>query len=433
MKLEIDSRTASVRFVIVTGLIVLLMGPLVLVSCVVSDREGFRNKAIGGIAQSWGRAQRLDGPMMVIPFVTKRDDSEYVQHVAVMPASLDLDVASRHEIRERAIYRTPVFSFEITATGVFAPVDLEDLSARFGSPRLHQASLVVGVSDSRGVRSAELHWNNEIIALEASAGYEPVSQGLKGALAETAIDGGTFSLNLELRGTRRFSAVPVGDQSTMTMTSTWPHPSFVGRYLPDEHRISAHGFRASWTTHQLARGFPSVLSTSLHAGTPSSVKSIELLMFDKDMGFSAFEPVNLYTSVARSLKYGVLFIALTLVGVLCLELITGMRFHFVQYGVVGLALGIFFITLLALAEHIGFASGYAVAATLLTGMIAGYAYASRKDVRLATLTAVSLAGLYGVLYTLLQLESFALLVGAAVLLLMLGLLMAATRKLTPEH
>ena len=51
---------------------------------------------------------------------------------------------------------------------------------------------------------------------------------------------------------------------------------------------------------------------------------------------------------------------------------------------------------------------------------------------LAALTAVSLAGLYVVLFVLLQLESFALLVGSAVLLLMLGLLMAATRKLAPD-
>lgn len=134
----------------------------------------------------------------------------------------------------------------------------------------------------------------------------------------------------------------------------------------------------------------------------------------------------------RSLKYGVLFLALTLVSILCVELLTGLRFHFVQYGVVGIALALFFITLLALAEHIGFALGYAVAAAVLTTMIAGYAHTSKKNVRLATTTAATLGGLYGVLFVLLRLESFALLVGAAILLLMLGVVMSATRKLTPQ-
>ena len=85
-----------------------------------------------------------------------------------------------------------------------------------------------------------------------------------------------------------------------------------------------------------------------------------------------------------------------------------------------------------MAEHIGFALGYAAAATVLTSMITGYAHASTKNVRLGAITAATLGGLYGVLYVLLRLESFALLVGAAILLLVLGVVMGATRKLTPE-
>ena len=82
--------------------------------------------------------------------------------------------------------------------------------------------------------------------------------------------------------------------------------------------------------------------------------------------------------------------------------------------------------------RITFALGYAAAATLLTLMIAGYAHASTKNVRLGTITAATISALYGVLFVLLRLESFALLVGAAILLLMLGVVMSATRKPTPE-
>ena len=82
--------------------------------------------------------------------------------------------------------------------------------------------------------------------------------------------------------------------------------------------------------------------------------------------------------------------------------------------------------------RITFALGYAAAATLLTLMIAGYAHASTKNVRLGTITAATISALYGVLFVLLRLESFALLVGAAILLLMLGMVMSTTRKPTPE-
>ena len=433
------SDSASLRFIVVAALIGTLMVPLLLVNWVVSEREGFRDEAIGGISMSWGGAQRVTGPLLVIPFVRRVDDTETVQRITLTPRELDLRIDSLHEMRQRAIYSTPVFHLEVAASGAFEPLDLDALEARFGAARLDQAEVVVGVSDTRGLRSAELTWEGRAIPLEAGGGVSG-SPALHGLVARDAVEGASFTLSLGLRATRRISAVPVGDRSTVEMKSSWPHPSFNGRFLPDSHDIGEAGFSASWTIHKLARGFPSISADSvLLNGLPDEPRQPRgpflpeiVRMSNLDVGFGAYEPVNLYKSVQRSLKYGVLFIALTLVSILCLEFLTGLRFHFVQYGVVGIALALFYITLLALAEHIGFTLGYAVAATVLTIMIAGYAHASTKNVRLGTLTAVTLGALYGVLFVLLRLESFALLVGAVVLLLMLGVVMSATRKLTPE-
>ncbi len=428
MDLNVDPNTATLRFIIVTALIGVLMVPLGLVSCVVSEREGFRSQAIRGISQSWGGAQRVIGPMLVVPYVRRVEDTETVEHIHVMPRELDMRIDSSHEMRRRAIYSTPVFELEVTASGAFDPLDLDALEARYGEVRLDQAIVVVGVSDSRGLRSAALTWDGDAIPLETGAGALD-SPALHGLLAHDAAEGAPFTLSLDLRATRRISAVPVGDRSTLEIQSSWPHPSYDGRFLPDYHDVGAAGSSASWTIHKLARGFPSISSTSPMIGSPPAEAST---LSNFDVGFGAFEPLNLYRLVDRSLKYGVLFIALTLVSILCLELLTGLRFHFVQYGVVGIALALFFITLLALAEHIGFTLGYAAAAAVLTLMITGYAHASTKNVRLAVTTAVTLGALYGVLFVLLRREAFALLVGAGILLLMLGVVMVATRKLTPQ-
>ena len=427
MGLNVDTNSASLRFIIVAALIGVLMVPLLLVSCVVSDREGFRDKAIDGIARSWGGRQRIIGPMLVIPFVQHGNDDEIVQHVNVMPKELDMHIDSRHEMRRRAIYSTPVFHLEVTATGAFEPLDLDALRARFGTPRLGQAVVAVGVSDSRGLRNAAFTWDGRAVPLEV--GGHAGGLALSGFVADDVVEGAAFTLSLGLRATSRVSAVPVGDRSTLVINSSWPHPSFDGRFLPDQHDVRDDGFSASWSIHKLARGFPTISADSplLHRQSGGRPGRSTL-----DVGFGAFEPVNLYKSVDRSIKYGVLFIALTLVSILCLELLTGLRFHFVQYGVVGIALALFFITLLALAEHIGFTIGYAVAATVLTLMVTSYAYASTNNRRLATTTAIMLGALYGVLFVLLRLESFALLVGAAILLVMLGVVMVATRRLTPE-
>ena len=65
-------------------------------------------------------------------------------------------------------------------------------------------------------------------------------------------------MDLSLRGTRSFSVVANGDVTTINMESTWPHPSFTGRFLPDEREVGPEGFTASYTVSGLARGFPSV-------------------------------------------------------------------------------------------------------------------------------------------------------------------------------
>ena len=421
MKIDLDMAgfATSLRFAVVTVLMAVLMLPLALVSCVVDDRQQYYFQAIDGISQAWGREQRIAGPLLLIPLVPAADKFDTGEHIVVMPATFDARLASSHEPRRRGIFEAPVFHAEVVAEGQFPPLDEAALTAQFGELRFDRAAIAIGISDARGIRVANLRWRDAPLELNAGTGFAPLEPGLRAPLA-TPLDGGTFALTLELRGSKRFSVVPVGERSQVSMTSTWPHPSFDGRFLPDQHDVRDDGFSASWTTLGLARGLPRIGQVSADQGP---------LFANKDMGFSVFEPVNLYASAQRSIKYGVLFVVLTLAAVLCLELSTGVRFHVVQYGVAGVALVLFFLTLLALAEHIGFAFGYAVAAALLTTMITWYAHGTKGDSRLTMLAAGLLAALYAVLYVLLRLESFALLVGTGVLLLALTMLMRATRRL----
>ena len=434
----------TVRFGVVVALVVASMIPLGLVTCTVVDRVGYRNEAVRDIAHSWGEEQRIVGPVIFIPLdergrgpgeedrvavVSERVDIRILDdsagghregYVAVMPARIDTRIETSHEIRRRGIFDVAAFSMEIAAEGEFAPLDVTDLQHRFGALRLDLAFVGIGISDPRGIREAALTWRDREVGLSAASGTGPVEKGLTGELGDKATRGGVFSVALDLRGTGRFSAVPVGDRSTLDMKSSWPHPSFDGRLLPDTHDIDSSGFSASWTTGELGRGFPSVMQISSLDG-----------FRDKDLGFTVFDPIDLYGLIERSVKYGLLFVVLTLVSVLCLELTTGIRFHFVQYGVTSIALVLFFLTLLALAEHIGFTLGYVVAAVVLAGMVGWYANGSTGNHRLAGAAFGSLGILYSVLYVILRLESFALLVGTVVLLAALAMLMRVTRGLTP--
>ena len=58
-------------------------------------------------------------------------------------------------------------------------------------------------------------------------------------------------------------------------------------------------------------------------------------------GVDLFEPVFLYSKVTRAVKYGLLFVGLTFLVFLIFELVAGVRLHFLQYGLIGVALCLF--------------------------------------------------------------------------------------------
>ncbi|MGB0087456.1 MAG: inner membrane CreD family protein [Rhodomicrobiaceae bacterium] len=71
-------------------------------------------------------------------------------------------------------------------------------------------------------------------------------------------------------------------------------------------------------------------------------------------GVSFFVPIDTYELVNRAAKYGLMFLAVAFFAVLVMELTSGRRVHAVRYVFVGLAMILFYILLLSLAEHTGF-------------------------------------------------------------------------------
>ena len=140
--------------------------------------------------------------------------------------------------------------------------------------------------------------------------------------------------------------------------------------------------------------------------------------------FSLLQPM-----LFAKLDVGLLFVALTYLTFICFELSTPIRFHYVQYGVVGLGLVLFYLALLSLSEHMSFIGAYLIATGLLTALISWYVHVMSRSRRLALVVFGVILSLYVVLYTLLKLEAFSLLAGTGLLLVGLGALMYATRGL----
>jgi inner membrane protein len=293
-------------------------------------------------------------------------------------------------------------------------------------PLFDEASVSIGVADPRGVRRAVLNWNGSERRLEpgiADIGLATTGLHARINLTEPAASGSIpFSMTMQLNGSRDFRIVPAGNDTSATLTSTWPHPGFIGT-SPQQQTVQDSGFNAVWNVSYFGRGFPRAWSD---AGVDR-----EKMRNQADaaaFGVSLVQPVDIYQQAERSVKYAALFIVLTFVVFFLFEIVRARLLHPVQYVFVGFALCVFYLLLISLSEHFGFDRAYSVAAIAITLLISMYSVFVLDGVKEGAVVGTSTAALYGFLYLLLRLEDYALLAGSLGLFAALALVMLLTRK-----
>ena len=225
---------------------------------------------------------------------------------------------------------------------------------------------------------------------------------------------------------------PIARDNRFSLQSSWPDPIFGGDFLPRTRTVDAKGFRARWEVSSLATS-----AQSDYLASPDASKLLQLgatrgadQMTDAidAVGVTLFDAVDAYTLADRATKYGILFVLLTFVGFFMFELIKQLPIHPIQYGLVGLALAIFFLLLVSLSEHIRFGIAYLVSAAACIGLLGFYLSAVLRSTTRGLGFAAMLATLYAALYGVLISEDNALVLGAGLLFLVLATIMVVTRK-----
>ncbi|MBT9511864.1 MAG: cell envelope integrity protein CreD [Acidovorax sp.] len=430
----------------------LLLFGLGLVENVVRDRLRYRSITAQSVAESLAGPQTLMGPMIHSACVEswdvetgKGDERRMVEQrreflLTAMPEQLKLSTGAAMEERARGLHKVNTYNLKAHVTAQWGSLASLQPHSTMKNSRMHCGAPIVmmAVGDARGIRTAQLTMADQAMALKPGTFHPTYSRGLHAMLPESVrgkADGLTATLDLELVGTERLAIVPLGGNTEVLMTSSWPHPSFAGRFLPSEREVKKTGFSAQWrlsslaTTAQadIANGKRICLGTDegsdyAHTGgaTPSDCADSFSVAF--------IDPVNPYSLSDRATKYGVLFIALTFVAVGLFELMKKLRVHPVQYLLVGSALCSFFLLLVSLSEHLPFGISYAIAATACVLLLAYYASHMLGSLARGIPLGAGIALLYGLLYVLLQLEQTALVVGAIALFLVLAAVMVLTRK-----
>lgn len=416
------------------GLIsLLLLIPLSLIENQIVGRSQRQAEVIDNIAQSAAGPQTLVGPMLFIQYQREESSDDEkpnkrrwlsTQSLLLPPQQLNIGGQTQVETRYRGIFHGQLFHLALNLEGSFElPASF---SAQESKPMLSpRAYLVLAVSDLRGVDNASaVSINGTVHRLTTGKTLEGLSSSIAGEVMYadlgplSAVPGNfKLSLPLSLTGTQRIGIAPVGENNNVTLKSDWPHPSFGGRFLPRSHRIDDKGFEAYWQISHLSRNLGRAL-TAGRDGTPKEALQVELM-----------EPVNIYLLAERAVKYGILFVLLSFSGFFLSEALGGAPIHPMQYLLVGLALAIFFLLLIALSEHLDFAWSYLVSALACIGLISTYLSGALGGWRKGFAYGAGLTGLYGVLYGILHSEDNSLLLGSLLLFLALGSTMLGTRKL----
>jgi len=327
------------------------------------------------------------------------------------------------EIRYRGIYDVLLYTAELELAGSFSTLSLRELGIPDDDILWEKAVLAFHVSDMRGIhKDVTIRWDEkELAAAPGFSGPESGRVGLHAPLALDADDaeakGESFSLSIDLRGSKRIDFIPVAEETQLVLSSEWDTPSFCGAFLPTQREISNERFTAEWKILDLNRVF-----SHQWIGSPAQMRTIS-------MGVKLLLPVDAYQKSMRSAKYSLFFIVLTFVTMFLVEIVRRIKVHPFQYLLVGFGLVLFFLLLLSLSEQLSFTLAYVIASAGIVALITGYARAIVKSMKVSLLIGGIVSVLYAMLYTLLQMEDYALLVGSAMLFIALAAAMYLTRRI----
>jgi inner membrane protein len=424
---------------ILLAIVILLMIALEMTSGIVWERNHYQNQAKQSIANSWTGSQTLIGPMLVLPYTvnvkkTEWDDKNKVNLESVVsvhkvklisPESLIIAGNADTQIRSLGIYGIPVYATHIDISGSFLPLELmQETERQSGFSGWQHPYLTVLINDIRGIISRpKLNWNDSVLSFQSGTQLPDSSiQGMHAELSPlNSSKSFAFSFSVDLRGMEQLTFSPLGMTTEVNLQSDWFHPGFVGNFLPESHRISDQGFAAKWRVSSFSSNIDRQLiecSLGQCGGLISNA-----------FGVSMVQPINIYQQSDRATKYGILFISLTFIAFLVFEVTKKMSIHPVQYALVGLALAIFFLLLVALSEHIDFVCAYLSAASACTLLLSFYLGAILKSLTQSLVFTLMIAGLYVSLYVIISAEDTALLMGSGLIFVALSCLMVVTRRI----
>lgn len=417
-------------------LTIFLLVPALSVNLLVMDREARQKEAFSEVGSKWGSTQTVSGPILSIPFNIITNGATSVGYVNVLPDELDISGNIEPQMLKRGIYDIAVYNTKLKVKGEFSLSSLKQISTPLSGLDWNKVTLALGIPDMRGVKDEiTLNWNNGEYALNPGiSNISIINSGVSAKIPVEAKDYDKvykFSFDIDLNGAQSINFMPVGKVTTVNLTSPWANPSFDGAFLPEQREVTKDGFNARWKVLDLNRNYPqSFVDPRINNFDSKFEADSRLVNFDNSVfGVKFLMAVDQYQKTSRSIKYAIMFIALTFLTFFFVEITNRRKIHPVQYLLVGFALLVFYTLLLSISEHINFNWAYVISSIATITLIVSYSKSIFKSNKLTAILGAVLVALYLFMFVVLQLQDFALLMGSIGLFAVLAIVMFISRKI----
>ena len=436
--------------------VLLLLIPLLFVGKLISDRGRLFNQTVTDIGNEWGRSQKIIAPVITISYtdtsINNKDIASNASNTkavavvpverkfAILPEELNATIEMKDEVRQRGIYNATVYNANVKLKGYFSAKDFPEDKKVLGC-------VSIGLTDTKALIKINKFkiGDMDLEAMSGTMATPLITNGISGQLGpehNSIMDKEKipFEIDIDFRGSRDISILPLGKKNHFEIKSNWKSPSFSG-VLPTERTIDENGFSAKWEVSNLIRNYPQIID--IDNDRFSDFYQDELVYneydetttyFDNNNEGSAvvkvalFDSVTSYTQIYRACNYGILFIAMSLVVVFIFEIVSKKAAHYVQYGVVGFSLVIFYLLLLSLSEHIGFEWSYLISSLAIVIPNSLYITSMTSNKKFGIGMFIFLSGIYAILFSILRMEQYALLTGSLLILAVLYAIMYLTKK-----
>lgn len=427
------------KILIISFLGLFMLAPITMVKGKIAERKNFQFQAETDVAASGTGRQMLITPFLVIPYSVTRETSNQPQQKGVyqsidfqkqiLPESLKGIFSVTNTILNKGIYKIPIYQSELDLQLNLSLESIQNsirnIQGQKGFDAFGVPFISLHISDMRGIENTPMVTVNGISqSLKPGSGLNQLNSGIRvevPSLMELTKDL-NIQVQVKLRGMSSISWIPMANDAEIVVTSDWPHPRFYGAALPTKRAIESSGFKASWQSTRFSSNFSTLVKQCQEQSNCFSLTN-------KSRGVEFIDPVDEYLQSERSLKYAMLFIGLSFITFFIFETVKGQPIHPIQYGFVGLAIAVFYLLLISLAEHIQFGLAYAIGASSCSLLLLFYVRYLFKRLLAAIIFTAMLLALYGLLYVIVQAEDFALLMGSILVFFVLAAMMIVTRKI----